>query len=99
MDCDTSGIILSEATEISLSTKRVLAILLKPVDLMPAEDVVHFAHLTRPVLMLKPPNMSKITKLKGNFSAGRQTGGSPWTFCKQIYCFAVRRECLCKFNV
>lgn len=64
MDCDTSGIILSEATDISLSTKRVLAVLLKPVDLMPAEDVVHFAHLTRPVLMLKPPNMSKITKLK-----------------------------------
>lgn len=62
VDCDTSCIILSGVTEISLSTQRVLAILLKPVELMSAEDVVHFVHLKRPVLMLKPTNLSKITK-------------------------------------
>lgn len=50
-----------------MSTRRVLAILLKPVELMLAEDEVHCVHLRRPVLMVKPPNLSKITKLKGTF--------------------------------
>lgn len=67
MYCDTSCIILSRATEISLSTQRVLAILLKPVELMPAENAVHCVHLRRPVLMVKTPKLSKITKLNGSF--------------------------------
>lgn len=67
MDCDTPCIILSGVTEVSLATQRVLAILLKPVELMPAEDAVDCVHLKRPVLIVKPPNLSKITKLKGTF--------------------------------
>ena len=55
------------ATEISLSAHRVLAVLLKPVELVPDEDAVRCVHLKRPVLMVKPPNLSKITKLKGTF--------------------------------
>lgn len=77
----------------------MLAILLKPVELMPAEDAVHCVHLKRSVLMVKPPNLSKITKLKGTFFQKA-------TKLEAVLAPAVSRvtalqlaECLCKFNV
>lgn len=63
MDWDTSFITLSGVTEISLSTQRMLAILLKPLELVPAENMVQCVHLERPILTVKPPN-SLITKRK-----------------------------------
>lgn len=46
MDCDTSCIILSGVTEISFSTQRVLAVLMKPMELLPAEAAVHCVGLS-----------------------------------------------------
>lgn len=56
VDCDTSCIIPS------FSTQRVLAVPMKSVELMPAEDVIHCVHLKRPVLMVKSQNLSKIAE-------------------------------------
>lgn len=59
VDCDTSCITLSWVTEISLAAQRMLAILLKPLQPVPAEGVVHCVHLERPVLTLEPSNYLK----------------------------------------
>lgn len=60
VDCDIPCITLSWVIKTSLATQRTLAILLKPLQLVPAEDVVHCIHLERPVLTLKPPNCLKL---------------------------------------
>lgn len=92
MGCDTSCITLSWVTEISLSTQRMLAVLLESLELVPAEDVVHCVHLERPVNS-EAPKLSKISKLKNRvfFSESKQTGGSTYTCCKYTYCSAASR--------
>lgn len=89
MDCDISCIILSGVTERSVSTRRVLAILLKVAELMPAEAVIHCVHLRRPVLMVKPPNLKL---LKGGFSESNQTGGSTCTALSRLTALQLARN-------